>query len=242
VLLVSAACGAAEAPHEKEVPKWPRPRSDEHIKERKWMVRTQLAGRDINDQTVLDAMRNVPRHWFVPQRLQQSAYDDRPLPIGHGQTISQPYIVALMTQLLRLKPTDKVLEIGTGSAYQAAVLNELTPNVFSIEIIKDLSGPAAGRLKDRGYATVVTRTGDGYHGWKEHGPFDAIIVTAASTHIPPPLLKQLKPGGRMVIPVGAAFRVQRLMLVKKDEKGEVSSRVITAVRFVPLTGGHEKRK
>jgi len=237
-----ALLGAAETPEPKQDAAWSRPRSDERQDERKRMVSTQLEPRDISDQRILDAMRAVPRHWFVPQKEQPSAYDDRPLPIGHGQTISQPYIVALMTQLLKLKPTDKVLEIGTGSGYQAAVLNELTPNVFSIEIIRELSEPAAERLKTRGYTNVAVKTADGYYGWKEHAPFDAIIVTAASTHVPPPLIESLKPGGRMVIPLGAPFRVQELMLVEKDSKGKVLSRSVAAVRFVPLTGGHEKEK
>jgi protein-L-isoaspartate(D-aspartate) O-methyltransferase len=233
---------AAEAPEAKQAAAWSRPRSDERQDERKRMVLTQLQYRDVSDQGILDAMRAVPRHWFVPDDERESAYEDRPLAIGHGQTISQPYIVALMTQLLKLKSTDRVLEIGTGSGYQAAVLNELTPNVFSIEIIRELSEPAAVRLKDRGYTNVAVRTADGYDGWKEHAPFDAIIVTAASTHVPPPLIEQLKPGGRMVIPLGAPFRVQELMLVEKDSKGKVLSRGVAAVRFVPLTGGHEKKE
>jgi len=242
VLLVPSVLADTKAPDEEEKPKWARPRTHERKDDRERMVRVQIARRDIQDTLVLEAMRNVPRHWFVPENQQRAAYDDRPLRIGYGQTISQPYIVALMTQLLRLKTNDKVLEIGTGSGYQAAVLNELTPNVFTIEIIKELGRAAADRLKTRGYTGVGTRIGDGYYGWKEKGPFDAIIVTAASTHIPPPLIAQLKPGGRMVIPVGAAFRVQQLLLVTKDEKGRTTSRVITAVRFVPLTGGHEKRE
>jgi len=238
-LATAATCFAAEA-EEKETPTWPRPRSTERQEERERMVDRQLADRDIRDKPVLDAMRNVPRHWFVPEDLQRSAYDDRPLPIGHGQTISQPYIVALMTQLLKVESTHKVLEIGTGSGYQAAVLNELTPHVFSIEIIRELADPARKRLTDRGYTKVAVKTADGYHGWEANARFDAIIVTAAATHVPPPLLGQLKPGGRMVIPIGAAFRVQQLMLVTKDEEGKVKSRVICAVRFVPLTGSHEK--
>ncbi|KPJ52387.1 MAG: protein-L-isoaspartate O-methyltransferase [Planctomycetes bacterium DG_58] len=242
MLALAAVCLAAETENEKEKAKWPRPRSAERQAEREHMVKAQLQRRDISDRKVLDAMENVPRHWFVTEAQQRNAYADRPLPIGHGQTISQPYIVALMTQLLKVEPTHKVLEIGTGSGYQAAVLNELTPKVFSIEIVKPLAEAAAKRLKDRGYTQVATKTGDGYHGWQEDARFDAIIVTAAATHIPPPLLKQLKPGGRMIIPVGAAFRVQQLMLVQKDEKGKIRSRVICAVRFVPLTGGHERRE
>ena len=259
VLLVSAVLADTEAPDEKEKPKWARPRTYERKDDRERMVRVHIKGEAIKDKPVLDAMRNVPRHWFVPEDNQRSAYHNRPLRIGYGQTISQPYIVALMTQLLQLKSDHRVLEIGTGSGYQAAMLNELTPNVFTIEIINELGRAAdapgadpakayrhacrrVDRLKTRGYTDITARTGDGYHGWKEKGPFDAIIVTAASTHIPPPLIAQLKPGGRMVIPVGAAFRIQQLMLVRKDENGKITSRVITAVRFVPLTGGHEKRE
>lgn len=240
-LLFSAMC-LAEGATEEQKTDWRRPRSTERKNDRQHMTRSQLERRDIRDKAVLNAMRNVPRHWFVPENRQRAAYADRPLPIGHGQTISQPYIVALMTQLLRLKSTHSVLEIGTGSGYQAAVLNELTPNVFTIEIIRELAGPAARRLKEHGYDRMTVKTGDGYYGWEEHAPFDAIIVTAAATHIPPPLLKQLKHGGRMVIPVGAAFRVQQLMLVEKDDNGKVSSRVIAAVRFVPLTGGRKKNE
>ena len=241
VVLLVAVLGATEGGDDKKKD-WPRPRTDERRKDRERMVRNQIARRNIKDEKVLDAMRSVPRHWFVPERLQRLAYDDRPLPIGKGQTISQPYIVALMTELLELDEDDKVLEVGTGSGYQAAVLNELTPHVFSIEIIRELGKAAAERMKERGYTKTRTKTGDGYYGWKGHSPFDAIIVTAAGTHIPPPLLKQLKPGGRMVIPVGAPFRVQRLMLLKKDDEGKATSKVVTAVRFVPLTGGHEKKE
>ena len=184
-------------------------------------------------------MRTVPRHWFVPAGERRSAYLDQPLPIGYGQTISQPYIVAFMTEVLELKPTDKVLEIGTGSGYQAAVLNELTPRVFTIEIIKPLAERTAGVYRDRGYSNIKTKTGDGYFGWPTHAPFDAIIVTAAAGHVPPPLVQQLAPGGRMIIPVGSPYEVQHLVLVEKSTEGKVTSKTLLPVRFVPLTGGKE---
>ena len=187
---------------------------------------------------VIAAMGKVERHRFVPAALAASAYLNRPLPIGHGQTISQPFIVALMTDLMELKAGDKVLEIGTGSGYQAAVLAEIASAVYTIEIIEPLGIEAGERLKSLGYHNVQTRVGDGYYGWPESAPFDAIIVTAASSHVPPPLIKQLKPGGRMVIPLGTQFMVQHLMLVEKQKNGSVTSRQILPVLFVPLTGGH----
>ena len=190
------------------------------------------------DEAVLQAMGRVERHRFVPAGVVRDAYANHPLPIGHGQTISQPYIVALMTDLLDLAPDDSVLEIGTGSGYQAAVLAELIEQVYSIEIIEPLAQQAAERLAELGYTNVTTRLGDGYFGWAEHAPFDAIIVTAAASHVPPPLIEQLAPGGRMVIPVGSRFLTQYLLLIEKDADGEVRSRQVTAVRFVPLTGGH----
>jgi len=186
------------------------------------------------DASVLRAMAAVPRHAFVPRRQQSEAYDDTPLPIGYGQTISQPYIVAEMTRQLRLKPGDKVLEVGTGSGYQAAVLTEFTPNVFTIEIIEPLATAAMERLRRLGYTTVRVRHGDGYNGWPEEAPFDGIIVTCAVGQIPPPLVEQLAPGGRMVIPVGPPYAVQSLMLVEKDADGTVRSRSLMPVRFVPL--------
>lgn len=187
---------------------------------------------------VLKAMATVPRHEFVPPQQQKFAYQNRPLPIGHGQTISQPYIVAIMTDLLNLEADDKVLEIGTGSGYQAAILAALVKNVFSIEIIKPLGKTAAAKLNDLGFNNVEVKLGDGYYGWDEHAPFDAIIVTAAASHIPPPLIKQLKPGGRMLIPVGSRFMVQELLMLEKNDQGEVTTRQILPVRFVPLTGQH----
>ena len=189
------------------------------------------------DADVLEAMRRVPRHAFVPAELRELAYDDRPLPIGYGQTISQPYIVALMTDMLRLPPRGRVLEIGTGSGYQAAVLAELGHRVYTIEIVPVLAEQAAKRLSDLGYDTVHVRHGDGYFGWPEAAPFDAIVVTAATTQIPPPLLKQLKPGGRMVIPVGAPFLTQQLMLIEKLADGTIRTEALLPVAFVAFTRG-----
>jgi len=190
------------------------------------------------DESVLQAMLRVERHEFVPPSQRASAYRNPPLPIGHGQTISQPYIVALMTDLLEVEAGDVVLEVGTGSGYQAAVLAELVGRVYSIEIVEPLAVQVQQRLSRLGYANVTTKLGDGYYGWPEHAPFDAIIVTAAASHVPPPLIEQLRPGGRMVIPVGGPFQVQYLLLIEKDDTGEIRSRQVTAVRFVPLTGGH----
>ena len=190
------------------------------------------------DEQVMIAMSSVPRHSFVPKAYIRHAYENRPLPIGEGQTISQPYIVAIMTDLLNIKPSDIVLEVGTGSGYQAAILAELASQVYTIEIIKTLRKSAAKRLKSLGYTNVETKLGDGYYGWEKHAPFDAIMVTAAAGQIPPPLIKQLKPGGRMIIPVGAAFMTQYLMLIEKRIDGTVSTRQILPVRFVPLTGKH----
>ena len=190
----------------------------------------------ILDAGVLEAMRRVPRHAFVPAALRELAYDDRPLPIGYGQTISQPYIVALMTDLLRLAPRARALEIGTGSGYQAAVLAELRHQVYTIEIVSGLAEQAATRLSDLGYDAVHVRRGDGYYGWPEAAPFDGIVVTAAASQIPPPLLEQLKPGGRMVIPVGAAFLVQQLTLIEKLADGSIRTEALLPVGFVPLVG------
>ncbi len=193
---------------------------------------------DSLDERVLDAMRKVPREEFVPDNQRPYAYDNRPLPIGHGQTISQPYIVAVMTDLLKPKKTDRVLEIGTGSGYQAAILAELVDSVYSIEIIDPLGAQAAANLKKTGYGAVHTRIGDGYYGWESAAPFDGIVVTAAASQIPAPLIKQLKPGGRMIIPVGAPFMTQYLVLVTKGVDEKVTTRQILPVAFVPLTGKH----
>jgi len=191
----------------------------------------------IVDRAVLSAMERVPRHLFVPAKAARYAYQDSALPIGYGQTISQPYIVALMTQALEVQPGMKVLEIGTGSGYQAAVLEEITPQVFTIEIIKGLYESARDRLQSLGYGKTHVRLGDGYYGWQEFVPFDRIIVTCAALHVPPPLFEQLAPGGKMVIPVGGNFETQRLLLVSKDESGGRTSKTLELVRFVPLVRG-----
>lgn len=198
-------------------------------------------GKSEFDSRVMEAMARVPRHLFVPRKYRKDAYKNSPLPIGHGQTISQPYIVALMTDLLELKRDDKVLEVGTGSGYQAAILAELTDAVYTIEIIEPLASRAAKVLKKQNYTNIQTRVGDGYYGWRGAAPFDAIVVTAAADHIPPPLVRQLKPGGRMVIPVGSRFMVQQLVLLKKSLEGRVTLRQILPVRFVPFTGGHDEK-
>jgi protein-L-isoaspartate(D-aspartate) O-methyltransferase len=190
------------------------------------------------DAGVLDAMRRVPRHAFVSVSQRELAYTNRPLPIGYGQTISQPYIVALMTDLLRLPQHSRILEIGTGSGYQAAVLAELGHQVHTIEIVAELAELAVKRLSELGYRTVHTRHGDGYYGWAEAAPFDGIVVTAAASQIPPPLLEQLKPGGRMIIPIEAAFLVQQLMLVEKLADGSIRTEALLPVAFVPLVGRH----
>ncbi|MGQ9457873.1 MAG: protein-L-isoaspartate(D-aspartate) O-methyltransferase [Anaerolineae bacterium] len=201
------------------------------------MVESQLRLRDIRDEDVLRVMEKVPRHEFVPPEYVNQAYADHPLPIGYGQTISQPYIVALMTQLLRLKRGDKVLEIGTGSGYQAAILAELTDEVYTVEIIPQLAQAAEERLRRLGYTNVHVLNADGYYGWKEHAPYDCIIVTCAPDHIPPPLLEQLKDGGRLVIPVGPPGGYQTLWLVER-KADDFIHKSITGVIFVPLVGEH----
>jgi protein-L-isoaspartate(D-aspartate) O-methyltransferase len=199
------------------------------------MVQNQIAARGITDPRVLQAMRKVPRHRFVPDVLRAQAYSDRPLPIGEGQTISQPYIVALMTEVLALQPDSRVLEVGTGSGYQAAVLAEIAPRVYSVEIKPVLARDAARRLKSLGYDQVQTRHADGYYGWESAAPFDGIMITAAVDHIPPPLLAQLKDGGRLVLPLGNPFSYQNLVLVTR--RGDTHTvRQITGVLFVPMTG------
>ncbi len=197
---------------------------------------TRLRGEGSMRDDVLESLNTVERHHFVPQDEIPYAYQNRPLPIGYGQTISQPYIVALMTDLLDPKPDDTVLEVGTGSGYQAAILSGLVARVYTIEIIAALAGQAEARLASLGYDNVETRLGDGYFGWEAHAPFDAIIVTAAATHVPPPLIEQLRPGGRMVIPVGGRFTTQWLLLIEKNNDGGIVTRQVAAVRFVPLTG------
>jgi protein-L-isoaspartate(D-aspartate) O-methyltransferase len=203
-------------------------------KRRMEMVGAQIEARGVRAPSVLEAMRRTERHLFVPDAQVVFAYDDRPLPIGYGQTISQPYIVALMTELVGPQPQFKVLEIGAGSGYQAAVLAELVEKVYTVEIVAPLAEWAEQRLRLAGYDNVEVKQADGYYGWEEHAPFDAIIVTAATPHIPPPLLEQLKEGGRMIIPVGSRFRVQQLVLVEKKQ-GEITTRNMLPVRFVPFT-------
>jgi len=213
---------------------------DEYAKQRAAMVKYQLAERDISDPKILEIMGEVPRHLFVSPSYRRQAYRDHPLPIDEGQTISQPYIVALMTQYLGVQPGDKVLEIGTGSGYQAAVLARLTDHVFSIEIRDKLAEQAGERLKELGCDQVRVKCADGYYGWEEEAPFDAIIVTCAANHLPPPLFEQLKEGGRIVIPLGSTLYFQNLTLIKKvNAKPEVKN--LLGVRFVPMTGEAEKR-
>ncbi len=223
--------------------------SEENFRKlREEMVRDQIAsdrwtGSDaVRDPHVLAAMRQTPRHRFVPPEEVPYAYEDRPLPIGYGQTISQPYIVAKMTELAAPNKEDRALEIGTGSGYQAAVLSPLVAEVFTIEIIEPLGAAAKERLRALGYRNIEVRVGDGYYGWPEKAPFDIILVTAAANQIPPPLIAQLKPGGRMVIPVGNPFQAQTLLLVTKGQKGprDIQVRSIMPVAFVPLVSGPKK--
>jgi protein-L-isoaspartate(D-aspartate) O-methyltransferase len=202
---------------------------------RQQMVEHHLRRRDITDRHVLEVMGRLPRQLFVPEELRHSAYDDRPLPIGHNQTISQPYIVALMTQAARPTKQCRALDVGTGSGYQAAVLAELCREVFCIEILKPLADEARKRLAALGYRNITVRHGDGYRGWPENSPFDVIIVAAAPDHVPSPLVEQLAPGGRLVIPVGKGFN-QDLLLIEKDRQGHVHRRTIAPVLFVPMTG------
>ena len=211
---------------------------DIYAEEREIMVEKQIEARGLKDKLVLAAMRKVPRHLFVPEKWREQAYSDEPLPIGEGQTISQPYIVALMTELLSMKGGEKILEIGTGSGYQAAILAEIAKKVYTIEIICPLAERAESTLKELGYDNITVRCADGYQGWKEHAPFDGVIVTAAPDHIPQPLVDQLKVGGRLVIPVGDIF--QELMVVTRTETGTKKMNVIP-VRFVPMTGEAEKK-
>lgn len=208
---------------------------DNFQRERQQMVNQQLVARGIKDKATLDAMRTVERHKLVPQAQVRHAYEDRPLPIGHGQTISQPYIVAYMTEIINPRPGMKVLEIGTGSGYQAAVLAEIVDEVYTIEIVNALAESAKNSLREMGYTNIHVKAADGYYGWEEHAPFDAIVVTAASEFIPPPLIAQLKEGGKMIIPVGAPFTNQNLMLVEKEKDGKWKTQNLFPVRFVPFT-------
>ena len=230
VAIVGASCHrASEAPAETMTPT-----SDPNAERRARMVETQIVARGVRDPRVLQVMREVPRHLFVDAAHQSQAYEDHPLPIAGNQTISQPYIVALMTELLELQPEDRVLEIGTGSGYQSAVLSRLAREVYSIEIVPELAHASAERLRKLGFQNVTVREGDGYRGWPDHAPFDGIVVTAAPPRIPEPLLDQLAPGGRMVIPVGDFF--QELKVFSKDKNGKVTEKDILPVRFVPMTG------
>jgi len=212
----------------------------ERVNERERMVAIQIRARDVKDPNVLKAMQIVPRHAFVPESKRRYAYDDYPLPIEYNQTISQPYIVAFMTEALKLGPDSKVLEIGTGSGYQAAVCAEIAREVYTIEIVDGLAKTAKERLKKLGYKNVFVKAGDGFFGWPEKAPFDAIIGTAAAERIPKPLLEQLKPGGRMIIPTGSPYGFQYLELVTKDKDGKIRKSRVMPVRFVPMTGEVQK--
>ena len=215
--------------------------TDEFKLKRLKMVETDIKGKGIRDSKVLDAMSRIERHLFVPSSFRDSAYNDHPLPIGEGQTISQPYVVALMTEALKLKPTDRVLEIGTGSGYQAAVLAGIVSEVYTIEIRKTLAEKSETLLKKLGYRNIMVKYADGYYGWDKYAPFDAIIVTASANHIPPPLIKQLKEGGRLIIPLGSTVYFQMLTLATK-KKGELDIEQIGSVAFVPMTGEAMKIK
>ena len=214
---------------------------DPYPKKRQRMVEKDIRARGVKDLKVLEAMGKIPRHLFVEESYRSKAYADHPLPIGEGQTISQPYIVALMTEAVKLKPSDRVLEIGTGSGYQAAVLAEIVAEVFTIEIKKSLAESAAQRLKDMGYKNVKVKYGDGYFGWEESAPFDAILITAAPNHIPPSLIKQLKEGGRLIVPLGSITYYQQLTLATKSQ-GELNLEQMGHVSFVPMIGEAEKKK
>lgn len=223
---------------------WKPPVFTERMNERNRMVR-EISSHfyiPVKDKSVLDALRNAPRHEFVPENLQGKAYDNSPLPIGYGQTISQPLIVGHMTELLEIEPGDKILEIGTGSGYQAAVLAELTPNVYTIEIVPELAKRASQTLKNLGYTQIKTKTGDGYAGWEEYAPYDGIIVTCAPEDIPQPLIDQLKPGGVIVIPVGEKGQTQMLVVVRKGKHGGIFKEKQFPVRFVPMTGTAEEEE
>ncbi len=244
VLFASAVCPAdqkandANDTSQKKLlrPDHNHPAFKQRKRERTRLVDKYIRAQGVREPNTLKAMLTVPRHAFVPERDSKRAYADHPLPIGYNQTISQPYIVAYMTQALRLDPNDKVLEIGTGSAYQAAVCAEIAREVYTIEIIEPLAKSAKKRLKDLGYHNVTVKAGDGYFGWAEHAPYDKIIVTCAAGFVPPPLIKQLKPGGWMILPVGSPYFGQTLKLIEKDEKGTIKSKRLLPVRFVPMTG------
>ncbi len=226
----SPAPAVTDVPPERSAP-------DPYAEAREAMVADQIEARGVKDPLVLEVMRRLPRHRFVPEEFLRQAYADHPLPIGYGQTISQPYIVALMTEALQVRPGQRVLEIGTGSGYQAAVLGEMGLEVYTVEIIPELAQQAARRLADLGYTNIQVKQADGYYGWSEYAPYDAIIVTAAPDHLPQPLAQQLKEGGRLVIPIGPLGAVQTLWLFEKRD-GELLATNLGAVRFVPLTGAH----
>jgi len=240
VLMLPASTPDCQGPPPARIPTTPvTQHTGSQRKARELMVQQQIAARGVGDQRVLEAMRKVPRHLFVPPGMQPYAYLDSPLPIGHEQTISQPYIVAFMTEALRLEPDDRVLEVGTGSGYQAAVLSMMVREVYSIEIVEPLATEAAERLRRLGYANVTVRAGDGYSGWPDRAPFDAIMVTAAPDHVPEPLLHQLAPGGRLILPVGQQF--QTLMRIRRTAEGFKREKLLP-VRFVPMTGEAEKQQ
>jgi protein-L-isoaspartate(D-aspartate) O-methyltransferase len=215
--------------------------ADPYAQQRREMIEHDIKGRGIKDKEVLEAMGKIPRQLFVDKSLMKQAYADHPLPIGEGQTISQPYVVALMTEALQLKPAEKVLEIGTGSGYQAAVLAEIVNEVYTIEIRKPIADMATKRLEDLGYHNVHVKYADGYLGWKKNAPFDAIIITAAANHIPPPLIKQLSEGGRLILPLGSTLYYQTLTLVTK-RKGNLDVQQMGVVSFVPMIGEVEEGK
>jgi protein-L-isoaspartate(D-aspartate) O-methyltransferase len=241
VMMLTISCtSAAPSPGTPDKSEQIHQPEDEFFEARQDMVEFGIIAYGIDDPRVIEVMRRVPRHEFVPENYLNQAYNNHPLPIGHGQTISQPFIVALMTQELALEPGDKVLEIGTGSGYQAAILAELGVDVYSIEIIEALALEAQLRLERLGYSAIRIRHADGYFGWPEQAPFDAIIVTAAPDHVPQPLLDQLAEGGIMVIPVGPVGGFQELWRITRDDAGEVRSTSLGGVRFVPLTGTAER--
>ena len=228
IVLVTALLCAAASPSARQ--------ADPTAELRLAMVRDQIEREGISDSRVLEAMRAVPRHLLVPPEYRPMAYEPRPLPIGEGQTISQPYIVAFMTQILRLKPGDRVLEVGTGSGYQAAIAAKLAGEVYTVEIFPSLADRARRNLESLGFRNIFVRQGDGYYGWEEKAPFDAIIVTCAGGHIPPPLLRQLRNGGRMIMPVGGPFMTQNLVFLEKNADGALSQRNVLPVLFVRLLG------
>jgi len=237
VVVLSASCSFPVARNTPASPEAGDGETEQTVQARVSMVENQIEARGVKDEAVLAALRAVPRHEFVPDEYQDSAYADHPLPIGHGQTISQPYIVGLMTEALQLEPGARVLEIGTGSGYQAAILGEMGMQVFTIEIVPELAEQAAQRLDELGYENITALNADGYFGWEENAPFDAIIVTAAPDHLPQPLADQLAEGGRLIVPIGPVGSVQTLWLFEKVE-GELQATNLGGVSFVPLTGEH----